>query len=131
MGAILLWSFIAIAALDIWALCMMVSRSAASRGLKSVYGVVALVAAVVTMTTTGFFSYFSNPNTHIYGWPIPRVVFQRDDATSPWLDYVGPTIVLAFPMNFILYMFLPSLVFVAVVLSRRRRKKDEAAESLV
>jgi hypothetical protein len=74
---------------------------------------------VATIVTTGYFSYYSNPNTHVFGWPIPRVIFQRDTPDSPWLDYVGPTVALAYPMNFILYMFIPSVIF--VLLSRRRR----------
>jgi hypothetical protein len=115
--------FLAMVVVDIWAAGAVISRSATSRCLRSSYTVVALVALAATVATTGFLSYFSNPNTHVYGWPIPRVIFQRETATSPWLDYVGPTLVLAYPMNFIIYMFLPSVVFIGIVLLRRRHEK--------
>ncbi len=120
---VLLWIFfLASVAVDIWAAGAVVFAST-NRGLRSSYAIVALVALATTVVTTGFLSYFSNANTHVYGWPIPRVIFQRDNATSPWLDYVGPTIVLAYPMNFIVYMFLPSLVFISIVLLRRKHEK--------
>ena len=123
MEALLGILFLAMVAVDIWAAGAVVSGRAASRGLRSAYAVVALVALAATVATTGFLSYFSNPNTHVYGWPIPRVIFQRDTATSPWLDYVGPAVVLAYPMNFIVYMFLPSIVFIGLALLKRRRER--------
>jgi len=73
------------------------------------------------------FSYFHNPNTQVFGWPIPRVVFQRDTPTGPWLDYIGPTIVLAYPMNFVLFMFFPSVVFLVLALRRRKRIHETVA----
>jgi hypothetical protein len=123
MAALLWILFLTTVAVDIWAAGVVVSSSATSRGLGSPYGAVALLALAATLATTGFLSYFSNPNTHVYGWPIPRVIFQRDTSDSPWLDYVGPTVVLAYPMNFVVYMFLPSLVFISIVLLRRKHEK--------
>lgn len=123
MEALLWIFFLAMVAVDIWAAGAVVSGSATSRRLRSPYAVAALVALAAAVATTGFLSYYSNSNTHVYGWPIPRVIFQRDTATSPWLDYVGPTMVLAYPMNFIVYMFLPSIVFIGIVLLRRRHEK--------
>ena len=47
MEAALLWAFfITITAVDIWALSLVVSKSAASRGLISRYGIVALIALI-------------------------------------------------------------------------------------
>jgi len=123
MTALLWLLFLTMVVVDTWAAGAVVSSSATSRGLRAPYAAAALLALAATVATTGFLSYFWNPDTHVYGWPIPRVIFQRDTADSPWLDYVGPTVVLAYPMNFIVYMFLPSLVFISIVLLRRKREK--------
>jgi len=73
--------------------------------------------------STYYYDYFSNPNTHYHGWPIPHVVFQRDNTESEWRDYVGPTIFLALPINWILFLFPPSVVIVATYLIRKKKKK--------
>lgn len=115
--------FVTIVAVDLWAGASVMFKPGAGLWLRSLYWLAVLLALVAAIAMTGFFSYYSNPNTHVFGWPIPRVVFQRDTATSAWLDYVGPTIVLAYPMNFILYLFVPSVLFLAVVLRRKRHDK--------
>lgn len=107
---VLLLLFLAIAAVDVWA-TLAVSQPGLSGWLRSSYWIIAFLALVATIGMTGFFSYYLNPNTRIVGWPIPSVVFERDTPTSAWWDFVGPLTLLAFPMNFILYMFIPSVVF--------------------
>lgn len=42
-----------------------------------------------------------NENTYAFGWPIPRVVFQRDSPDGPWLDFIGWTLILAYPLNYL------------------------------
>jgi hypothetical protein len=82
----------------------------------------ALVVATVTYRLTFYFIYFSNPNTRIHGWPVPVVIFQRDTPEGPWLDYVGPTVVLGFPINLVLLLgtcfFL--LRILNIVLTRKK-----------
>ena len=102
MTAFLTLMFVTIVAVDVWAAIAVAFKPSLSGWLRSSYWLVALLALATTVGMTGFFSYYSNPNTHVFGWPIPRVIFQRDTPTSPWLDFIGPTIVLAYPMNFIL-----------------------------
>jgi hypothetical protein len=119
MGGLLLFAFLAIIAVDIWAAVAVMCRPQFCKGSCALYWLVVLLMIVTTVVMTGCFSYYSNPNTHVFGWPIPHVVFQRDTPDSPWLDYVGPTVVLAYPMNFVIFMFIPSAIF--VLLSRRRK----------
>ena len=119
MAGLLLIIFLAIVAVDVWAAVAVMFRPGLSGWLGGSYWLVVILTLVATVGMTGFFSYYPNPNTHFFGWPIPRVVFQRDTPDSPWLDFVGPTIVLAYPMNFVLFLFVPSVVF--ILLSRRRK----------
>jgi hypothetical protein len=73
--------------------------------------VITTIAALpITHYFTNYFVYFANPNTQIYGWPIPKVVFQRSSPTGPWLDFLGPTVFLAFPLNFIVFSCTSALV---------------------
>lgn len=113
--------FAAAIAVEVWAFVAVMLAPPANRWIRSSYGLALLLAVAATVGMTGFFSYYPDPNTHIFGWPIPRVVFQRHTADSPWLDFVGPTLVLAYPMNFVLYIFVPSVVFLLVA---RRQKRD-------
>ena len=78
-------------------------------------------AACVAYWTTFRCVYFSNDNTRVHGWPVPIVVFQRADSDSPWLDYVGPTTLMGYPMNFALFMAAPSLLLLALAWRQHRR----------
>jgi len=127
MAILLLIVFLLMVAVDVWAAIAAMFQHRLSGWLRSSYFVIALLAFVAAFLVTSFFSYYSNPNTHIFGWPIPRVVFQRDTPTSPWLDYVGPTIVLAYPMNFVVYMFVPSVFFIILAMRQRRHKHEAVA----
>jgi len=120
--ALLLLAFLAIAAVDVWASIAVMFKPG---WLGASFWIAAVLALVAAIGMTGFFSYYSNPNTHVFGWPIPRLIFQRDTPTSPWLDFIGPTIVLAYPMNFILYMFIPSVVFILVSRRRKHETRNE------
>jgi hypothetical protein len=109
-----------IVAVDVWAAIAVSFGSGLSARLCLSYFLILLLAVVATMLMTGVYSYYPNPNTHIFGWPVPCVIFQRDTPTSPWLDYVGFTVVLAYPMNFVLFMFIPSVAVIVLKLRRRR-----------
>jgi hypothetical protein len=85
----------------------------------------ALVVATVACGMTFCYSCYPNPNTRICGWPVPIVVFQRDTPDGQWLDYVGPTVILVFPINLILW--LGTWFFLLWVLNfvlTRRKKLD-------
>ena len=75
----------------------------------------AILAATALWTTYGYDAYW-NEHTRAFGWPVPYLILQRDDPSdpnSPWLDFVGWTMIFALPMNFIIFMFIPSLLFLA------------------
>ena len=127
MAILLLILFLAMVAVDIWAAVVVIFQHRLSRWLRSSYVVITLLAFVAAFVVTSFFSYYANPNTHVFGWPVPRVIFQRDTPTSPWLDYVGPTILLAYPMNFVIYLSIPSVVFVVLAMRWRRHDHETVA----
>jgi len=35
------------------------------------------------------------------GWPIPYIIYQRENADAPWLDFVGYTVLFAYTLNLI------------------------------
>lgn len=87
---------------------------------------VGFLAVAVAFSVTAYWSTFHyvrtvNSNTRIHGWPIPYIAFQREDAESPWLDFVGPISVFAYPMNLTLFMLTPSLVFLVFAFVKFRR----------
>ena len=94
------------------------------RGIKRLMGIyiAALVlCAVVAYLTTFLYVYSPNENTRVCGWPIARMAYQRDGPGAPWLDYFGPTILFAYPMNLILYSSLPSLLILLLLVFRKQK----------
>ena len=73
-----------------------------SRLLRWVTIVTGLMLTGLAYAFTFHYVYSPNANTRIHGWPVPYIVFQRDAPGEPWLDFVGPTLLLAFPINLVL-----------------------------
>ena len=109
MDAVIIIGFLLAAAVVLWAVIVAVSGNSA-RWVRALYLVCFLVAATAAYFTTYCYVYYADANTRFHGWPVPVVVFQRDSPKDPWLDFVGPTTILAYPMNLILYALLPSIV---------------------
>lgn len=66
-------------------------------------------------------------NTYAYGWPVPRVVFQRESPEHQYLDYVGWTIILAYPLNYLIAIWIPVAACSAgSMLHSRKKKKQES-----
>jgi hypothetical protein len=63
-----------------------------------------LTVGAVACVFTFYYTYCPNSNTRICGWPVPVVIFHRDAPGGQWLDYVGPTTVLAMPINLVLWL---------------------------
>lgn len=101
----------------------------ARRWFQLLYIALGLACVIASSFSTFGYEYRPNPNTIVYGWPIPRVVFQRDTPDGPFWDFVGPTAILALPMNFLLFFFLPALISALLVHFNRavRRPKITAA----
>jgi len=75
-----------------------------------------------------------NENTYAFGWPIPRVVFQRDFPDGPWLDFIGWTLILAYPLNYLAILVPIVLACLAImgfqnVRSRTNKISQQAALS--
>jgi hypothetical protein len=87
---------------------------------RSIYFLSVVAAIGIGAWSTYGYDYFPNPNTHFHGWPIPYVVFQRDNPESEWRDFVGPTTLLAMPLNWLVFLALPSL---AILITNQIRKK--------
>ena len=111
MAIAIVIGFLFATAIVVWAIIVALSGSAL-KWKKIAYLVCSLTSAAAAYFTTYHYVYYANANTRLHGWPVPVIVFQRDSPTAPWLDFVGPTVALAYPMNFILFALLPSLVFV-------------------
>jgi hypothetical protein len=121
MAILIFLAFLGASVIILWsAKVVVVDRNAGTKGRYGYIGI-SVIVAVVAYWTTNHYDYFPNANTHVHGWPVPVVVFQRDNATSPWLDYVGLTTLLGLPMNFIIFMLLPALVFMAAGTWKRWR----------
>jgi hypothetical protein len=65
-----------------------------------------------------------NENTFAYGWPVPRVVFQRDAPDGPWLDFIGWTMFLAYPLNYLALVSIPALLSMVVLGFRKHMQKE-------
>jgi hypothetical protein len=100
-----------------------------SKALSLSYWAWFVVAAGVCVFTTFNYTYYTNSNTRFHGWPIPTVVFQRDNADSPWLDFVGLTTILAYPMNLILFLVVPSITLLAWIRFKRQSEKQDAEQA--
>lgn len=123
METAIIVGFIMATALSLWAPIVAFSEST-RRWVKGLYLCCFVTAVVASFFTTFRYTYYANPNTLIHGWPIPTVVFQRVSPTSPWLDFVGPTIVLAYPMNVLFFILPPSLVVLFLAFFTRRKNKQ-------
>ena len=110
MAVLLAIGFLVAAATILWtAKVVVVDLKAGKLGSVSYITISAIVACCAYWATYDY-DYYQDSNTHVHGWPVPTIIFQRDNAASPWLDFVGPTMVLGLPMNFILFMLVPSLI---------------------
>lgn len=122
MGTLIILGFI-FALWVIWQAMMLTLSDTATRWIRILSRLYIVAAAIAAYFSTFHYIYYADENTRFHGWPIPRIVFQRNNADSPWLDFVGPTIILAYPMNLILYLLIPSI---ALLLWNRFRAKTLA-----
>lgn len=117
--ALILLLFLAACGLIAWA------THAAIVGRIALWSRILFLVALVSSCVGAYYStfnytYFANANTRFHGWPVPQVIFQRDGPGEPWLDFVGPTVVLAYPMNVVLFSIVPALLVLVVYLAKRR-----------
>ena len=124
LTGLLCWLFFLFAALVVLLAAVIVLHGRyANLWLRIMYYVWFISATVGAYATTFWCEYYPNPNTRFCGWPVPRVVFQRADAASPWKDYICSSIVFAYPMNFLLYILPPSIVVLLLALRRGGRNR--------
>lgn len=121
-AAIILVLLIAVAVV-VWAIIIALFGRMSTL-VRVLYFVCFSAAALAAYFTTFHYIHYTNANTRFHGWPVPTVVFQRDDPSSPWLDYVGPTLFLAYPINLLLFVLLPSIV--VLVLARQARPQTHS-----
>ena len=93
-----------------------------------------LAVGVVTWYMTYRYKYMPHEDKKIHGWPVPSLIFQRSASDGRWLDYVGPNVILAYPINYIFYLSIPTLLLtiytlISNKLSKRALKGDEAARA--
>ncbi|WP_145176164.1 hypothetical protein [Rubripirellula lacrimiformis] len=96
MFALILLLFLAACGLVIGAACAAIAGRVPI-WLGALYLLSLIGGAIAAYITTFRYTYLANANTRFHGWPVPTVIFQRDGPGEPWLDFIGPTIVLAYP----------------------------------
>ena len=126
MAAVIIFGFLLAAMVIVWAL-VVAATGRLTIWLRRLYFAFFGVANIAAYFTTFHYIYFANANTRFHGWPVPTVIFQRDGPDAPWLDFVGPTILLAYPMNLTLFAIIPSIV--AVVLARRINNRPNSPDT--
>lgn len=128
MGWLLLMAFFAAAGVIAWsAYFVVIERRLNTNGLIF-YIAIAIAAAAGAVWSTFYYVYFPNENTRFHGWPVPYIVFQRVDADSRWADYVGPTLLVGMPMNFIIFMLAPAIVFLFLSCLQVGKSRDATRE---
>lgn len=128
MLAIILLLFLAACVLVAWAAYAAIAGQIPP--WSRVFYLIALMSSVAgAYFTTFHYVYFANANTRFHGWPVPTVIFQREGPGEPWLDFIGPTAILAYPMNLVLFAFIPALIVLATC-ARRHRKHPRGASPL-
>ena len=105
--------------------CAVVVACHSKRGRKGVL-VCVVVLAAASWFSTYHYSPFPNSNTKVIGWPVPVVVLQRANPDAPWLDFIGLTVILALPLNFLLFATPPALGVLLWAWRVRRKKKAGA-----
>ena len=110
----------------VWSLLRLYKSVVYRKLYRALATLTAVIAIPVSFYFTHYYMYFPNPNTQVFGWPIPKVVFQRDSPTGPWLDYVGPTVFLAFPINFVIFACVPLVLLSVFSLLHNRRRAGSA-----
>jgi hypothetical protein len=130
MFELLVAAGLAVFAVNVWAVIVILVRRRSSSRMRFAYLAALVAAAVAAAWTTFHYDYFSNENTRICGWPVPVVIFQRENPDSHWDDFVGPMTILGYPINVAIFMLIPSGVFLACSYcsSRRDDKREIAAQ---
>jgi hypothetical protein len=123
MLLLVLLFFILAAVVTIGAILVMLFSRRLSGLFRKTYIFGTAATIISTFLTTFHYGYMADPNTEVFGWPIPLAVFQRDSPTAPWLDYVGPISLLAYPMDLLIFLFVPSaLVLLRFAMLRKPLK---------
>lgn len=128
MGFLIAIEFLAAAGIILWAAVVILFVGRMGRSGRCAYLGVSAAILVVAFWTSCCYEYSPDDNTRVQGWPVALVVYQRDDANSPWLDYVGFTTLFGLPMNFIIFMFIPSYLFLVADYVRQRKLRDSRHE---
>lgn len=124
--ALILLLFLAACGLVVWATYAAIAGIIPT-WLRLLHLTTLVGSAFAAYFTTFYYTYHANANTRFHGWPVPTVIFQRDGPGQPWLDFVGPTVILAYPMNLVLFAFVPALVVFVIFLFRKRPQTQAPA----
>ena len=126
--ALLFLAFIAVVVVDAWAFYAVLFGESSGIRLRFAYLITFGICLVVGYWTSFRYEYFKNENTRFCGWPVPIVVFQRENPDAHWDDFVGPTTGLGYPMNVAIFMALPSVIFLRIVFWRGWRQSRRGVD---
>jgi len=94
------------------------------KAVKIALTLVLIIALPINYYMTTSYKVQLDENTIGLGWPISRVFFQRSAPGEPYVDYIGLTFFLAYPMNYVLYTLLPVVALLVFnLIGNRKRKK--------
>lgn len=104
-----------------------------SRLYRWVTALTGLVVIGLAYVLTYHYVYLPDSNTRVLGWPVPWAVLQRDAPGEPWLDFVGPTVVLALPLNIVLLLgaWLFALWIWHLIVMRIRKRSAQPTDGQV
>ncbi|WP_291270930.1 hypothetical protein [Geothrix sp.] len=86
-----------------------------------------LLAVLVSAVSAAYFftfrfHFFANPNTQVFGFPCPYLIFQRVSIDAPWRDFGGPISFVAYPINLSIFLFFGvCLLWLTKLLSQKRQ----------
>ena len=84
------------------ALALVLRKQVSRRVGRGYLFLTSLLFCTSTYFTCGF-RYYSNANTRVHGWPVPGVIFQREDESAEWLDFINPFWPVTYLVNLTLF----------------------------
>lgn len=97
------------------------TAEAIPKSLRILFTSCIFITLFASIWSTYFYIYAPNENTSIHGWPVPTVIFRRDATDGQWKDYIGITLILALPMNWVL-LSLPHSIAAITLFIRNKVK---------
>lgn len=115
--------FLLLACITLWASIVAFFGFSSIR-VRNIFFACLIAAAVTAFWMTFRFAYSSpDGNIHVGGWPVPSFIAQKNVGDKSW-KLIGGTSVIAFPLNYFLFMLVPSVIVLVTAAVARFRRND-------